>query len=379
MKNFRILFLCIFSFFIQNTNAQYNITKDAKDKELIVACIDSIYDFRFEKAEKLYLELRKKYPTDPSSFMLEQLSYFWQIIPMNPQHPQFQYYTKLIKKTIELSEPLLKVKETEAEATFYMLSSYASMVLVYSKLKENGKIIGAAKQSYQLIKRGFELKKNVPDFHYSTGMFNFYVEQIPENIPFIKPFMFVFPSGSKAIGIKEFELGAEKGLFSKPQCTFLLPHLYTKYENKHEKALPWVEILNKKYPQNLLFRVQYFESLFYNGLYDRALAAMKPVYESKKQNFIFSAELFTGLILVKSNGDLKLAKAHLYHALKICYENKLTTSDHYGLIYWGLAMVYEKEKNKLKTEENYKKALSVLEYSWLKREIAATIKKNKIQ
>lgn len=281
----------------------------------------------------------------------------------------------MIKKTIEYSEPLLKTKDTEAEASFYMLSSYASMVLVHSKLKENGKIIGAAKQSYQLIKRGFELKKNVPDFHYSTGMFNFYVEQIPENLPFIKPFMFFFPAGSKAVGIKEFELGAEKGLFSKPQCMYLLSHLHTKYLNKHEKALPWAELLNKKYPNNLFFCVHYIESLFHNGLYERALANMKPIYESKKQNFIFSTELFKGLIMIKNNGDIKLAKAHLYNALKICYENKLTSSDHYGLIYWGLAMIYEKEKNKKLMEDNYKKALSVLEYSWLKKEIIATQRK----
>lgn len=89
MKSKLLIFVLIFLGTHKNY-AQYKITKDPKDKELIVACIDSIYDFGFVKAEKLYLELRKKYPNDPSSYMLEQLSHFWQIIPMNPQHVLFK-------------------------------------------------------------------------------------------------------------------------------------------------------------------------------------------------------------------------------------------------------------------------------------------------
>ncbi len=375
----KVFFVSFFLLLYQNSQAQYQITKEVYDKNLILGCIDSIYNYNFDRAETMYSELRKKYPNDPSSYMLEQLCLYWQLVPLTVNNQRFLDYSKAINKTIELSLPLLKDPKTEAEASFYLLASYSSLIIVQSKLKEFGKALGSAKQTYMYIKKGFLLKQNYTDFHYSTGLYNYYVEQFPENHGAVKPFMWFFPKGSKSIGLSEFALGAENGLFSKPQSNFFLIHVYVKYENKPLLAQYWANKMYKMYPNNPLVQTYMAEIALMLNDFDKTLQFANFLTVSKKNSNLMLSEYFKGMIELKKNKDTKLAKAHFYYGLKICLENKYTTSDYYGLLHLGLGLCYELEKNRINADENFKKADDFVEHKWAKNEIKRyfSIKKSK--
>lgn len=365
----KIIFISLLLLQINISFSQYKITKDKSNHDLIIGCIDSIYNYKFVIAEKMYSELRKKYPKDPSSFMLEQLCLYWQLVPLTVHNQLFIDYSKAIKKTIELSLPLLNDKETEAEASFYLLASYSSLIVVQSKLKEFGKAIGSAKQTYSYMKKGFILKEKYTDFHYTTGLFNYYVEQFPENHPAVKPFMWFFPKGEKTIGLKEFTLGAENGLFSKPQCNFFLIHVYLKYENKPDLAAIYAKKMLNIYPNNPLIQTYNAEIALMQNDFEKLKIHVNNLTNFKKNSSLMISEYFNGMIELKKNNDSNIAKKHFYSGLKLCMDNFYTTSDFYGLLHIGLALCYEKEKNKTKADEHFKKASSLVEHIWAKKEI----------
>lgn len=369
MIHFRILIAFLLLIFCGQSHAQYQITQDKNDKILILACIDSVYNYKFEVAEKMYLELRKKHPQDPSSYMLEQLCLYWQLVPLTVHNKRFLDYSTAIKKTIALSMPLLKDPKTEAEASFYLLASYSSLIIVQSKLKEFGKAIGSAKQTFMYMKKGFILKQNYTDFHYSTGLYNYYVEQYPENHPVVKPFMWFFPKGNKNIGLKEFALGAENGLFSKPQSNFFLIHVYVKYENRPDLALYWATKMLQVYPNNPLVQTYLAEIALMQNDFEKTMQFANILAATKKSSNLMLSEYFKGMVDLKKNKDIKIAKAHFYYGLKTCLEYQFITSDYYGLLHLGLALCYELEKNKTKAEENFKKAEELIEHKWAKNEI----------
>jgi hypothetical protein len=48
------------------------------------------------------------------------------------------------------------------------------------------------------------------------------VEQYPENHTAVKPFMFFFADGDKALGLKQIETSISKGIFTRTEASFWL-------------------------------------------------------------------------------------------------------------------------------------------------------------
>lgn len=201
-----------------------------------------------------------------------------------------------------------------------------------------------------------------PEFFFTTGLYNYYVVQYPEDHSIIKPFMFFFSSGNKAVGLEQMEISIEKGIFTRTEALYWLMHIYLKHEVKPQKAATFGELLVKKYPNNILYVMRHTESLLATGKYEAAQPFIKQLLANKHSVFQSAAFVFQGIIQEKQLKNYTQARAFYHRALDLATTDKRYTSEYFAMAYTGLARISDREGNKEAAKNYYKKALELAEY-----------------
>ena len=351
----------LFLSFIQ-INAQFSIIKNQKDKEYFLTIMDKIYNFEFADAEKLISEVQTKYPGHPVYPMLKAVKLYWEIIPIDHHPSKFEQYSNYLNEVIKLGEPMLDNERTKLEATFFLMSAYCSRTLINVKSKDYTRAISEARKAYQNMKTGFVLGEKIPDFHLSTGLYNYYVDIYPKVHPLLAPLMWFFPKGDRKKGISELEKGSIDGIFGRTESIYFLAHVNLKYENKPEVGLFYAKKLIEKYPKNTFFLLRATEAFIAAEKYEEAKPYLNELKQSPLPYFQMISALFEGNIEENANKDLKAALNFYQKAIGICQKHSFYSNDYYGLINFGHARIYEKEKNFKKADEFYDKTEETVEY-----------------
>lgn len=367
MKQIKVLILGLF-FLQTSVFAQFDILKDGRNKDLLVNALDKLYNHEFAEAESLLVVVKKKFPTHPAYHMLMAMKYNMQMVTVNKGHKHFSEYVKELEMVVKTSQPMLEYPNTKPEACFFLIGAHSSLAYIKTEEKDYPGVLSQARLSYKYIKEGFAYKDKYPDFHFSTGLFNFYVVQYPETHPMAKPLMWFFASGNKQYGIKEIEKGAEIGTFSKTESIAFAAHVHLKYENTPLHALNYTTKLLKQFPNNLFYRVRHIESLVFSNNYDKVKIHIKELYKNEHPIFKLTAQLFSGMV-EENEMHLNLALEHYEKCIEIATKYNLLNSDYVELTYWRLAKVYEQKNDKTKANEFYKKTANMAEYNIVKQDI----------
>ncbi|MDX2191487.1 MAG: hypothetical protein SFY32_16660 [Bacteroidota bacterium] len=350
-------------------HAQFSITKNEGDRELIIKVMDKIYNFEFDEAKKLLPEVKKRIPNHPIYDFLEAMNLYWQIVPISNNHPLFKDYVNHINNVLKLSEPLLKSKDHKEEAFYFLLAAHSSLTLVNVKMKDYMGAINEARSSYLYMKEGFALTNKNPEFHFSTGLYNFYAEQYPNTHPFMRPFMYFFAKGSIKFGLEELERGSKLGHFCRTESMYFLGHVNLKYLSDPHRAYPNFKALTEKYPNNLWYLCRYVETLILLHRFEEAKNYLAVLDESNLDYYKFSAHVFHGMIEQLQNNNIVHARTHFLKAIKISDESKKNVSDYKAFVYCYLGLGYEKEKNIKMAKYYIDKAEDDAEYEMIRKEI----------
>jgi tetratricopeptide (TPR) repeat protein len=118
------------------------------------------------------------------------------------------------------------------------------------------------------------------DAYLGLGIYHYLADILPR---FVKILSFIFGmEGDKEQGIREIQLAAEKGTYTKTEAMFFLGAIYTYREREYEKAITIFNDLLKKYPQNpgaLLSIGRCYSNM---GQCGNALAAFNKILDNKE-------------------------------------------------------------------------------------------------
>jgi tetratricopeptide (TPR) repeat protein len=356
------ILLVVFCFFLTITYSHAQLLNDTTMQAQIKQAIDKIYNFEFAAAEPMIASIRKSYPQHPVSSLLMALFTSWKNFPMDPKTEAYQAYQSYLTETLNRTNKLFENDKNNPEGVFFALSAHSYQGLIASEDKEYMKALGEAKKAYNYLRKGFDYVEQYPEFYFTTGLYNYYVVQYPQDHSIIKPFMFFFSSGDKALGLKQMETSIQKGIFTRTEAQYWLMHIYLKHEVKPKRAAVFAETLVKKYPNNILYVMRYTEALIASGQYDVALPFIKQLMAHKHKAFQSAAYVFQGVILEKQANNQAQARAHYHHALDLATSDKRYTNEYYAMAYAGLARISDREGNKENARSYYKKALEMAEY-----------------
>ena len=87
--------------------------------------VDNLYNFKFDKAEKQFRSLRRRYPEHPMPYFLLGLSTWWKILPTNMQEKKYDKLLYAYMDTaITYGEKLYEADNKNYEACFFLSAAY---------------------------------------------------------------------------------------------------------------------------------------------------------------------------------------------------------------------------------------------------------------
>jgi tetratricopeptide (TPR) repeat protein len=362
----------LFLFFWASSYAQ--ILADASAKALISEGLAYSYNFEFEKAKTIYAKIEQKYPQNPAYHTLMHMMLYQQYAPVAQNTKVKAQYLFHLNKAVELSEKFIKKNENDPEAMFFMLSALGSLTAWQADTGETMKGVNTARKVYPYMKKGLKLTEKQPEFLFTSGLYNYYIEQYPEDHPIVKPFMVFFSGGNKVLGMQQLEACYHKALFSYAESGYYYAYLQLKHENRPERALKMLSPLLSRFPNNLIFQVRYIECLLALGKYNEAQPLLEKLRQFSIGNFYpVAVAVFDGILKEKHEKNDAFAEQVYHRAIKFAPDPRYT-QDYQAIAHLGLGRIALRQKKPDIAKKHLNIAENLAEYTATKAEAKRLLK-----
>ncbi|GAA4440364.1 hypothetical protein GCM10023091_23910 [Ravibacter arvi] len=356
--NKKIIVLLLLVLPLTRLKAQF--LQDEVGMALVKTGIDHIYNFDFAEADRVAAEVNKRYPGHPVTYLLKAFSMNWRYLPIDSNKEKMAEYQRLLQKCLEATRQRYGNESDNPEAVFFTMASHGYIALTYNYRGEFLKAVGEARKAYKALVDGMGFVEQNPDFYFTSGLYNYYVNVYPQEYPIVKPLMIFFKSGNKAKGLQQLRAGAEKGLITMAETCYYLSHIYMAYEDKMAESLVYTGKLRRNYPENPVYRMRYIENLLHLGRNTEAENENKVFAKYDRGLYRKAWHLFNGLILERKKDDTA-AKAAFEKALAVPLELQYV-KEYHAMSYAGLARIAHRAGDKKKAKALYKKCLEYAEY-----------------
>ena len=337
--------------------------------------IDLIYNFEFDIAYEEIDTLENQLGDHPANHILRSMILYWRDRPFKEDTDPYLEYQKELETAIELATTFQENEDLYEEGEFYILAGYGLLTDFYNGVGQKMKAVGSAKKAYNSLKEGFVLKEKFPDFYFSSGVYNYYRVKFPELHPFYKAFLWVFVNGDMDLGLEQLKIASEEGIFTQREALIYLFHIYLRYENKPDLALPYSQTLVERFPGNTKFKCLFIESMIYNNNDSISKETLDSLIYHEDIFYQLAGNLFSGLITEKQ-GKFEAAKYYLRIAMEK-YEEMGRDDEHYlSLIYTGMARLAIDQQDNDSARKYYKLALKTDPYVPVRSEAEGFLRKS---
>jgi tetratricopeptide (TPR) repeat protein len=348
-------------------NAQNSLQQNTAVMTLLKQGANKMYNYDFDGADMLFNQAEKLLPKHPAPMLLKAVNLYWRYLPLEEGNVNIPQMVKCLNATITLAQAIQEDKEDDPEAIFFELTARSLLMQHYSKNGQHMKALGEAKTLYSLVKDGFTLKEKYNEFYFTTGIYNYYREAYPEAKPVYKPFVWVFQSGNKALGLQQLVHSTKNTVIAQTQAYAFLTHIYLTYENNLNKAVNYAKDLVNIYPNNRFFVCKYIETLLLSKQYDTA----EPYLRKMQQET--SAEKFTPIINTVFLGVLEEKKYKNYPLASQYYLKAIENASKFGEIgkqykayaYLGLSRIAALQNQGQVARTYRKQAEAIAEYPYI--------------
>lgn len=371
-KLYIFLWLCIFQLVAAFPVAsQTPLKKDTtiillNDLSVQLECtqaLNDLYNFKFEAAEKEFRDLRSKYIWHPLPYFLMGLIEWWKIMPNTKDQSHDEVFEAYMDSTITIAERLYdKYPEYKVEASFFLSAAYGFKGRLYSdeERKNWGKAASAGRNALNYLEESKSKQHLSPELLFGDALFNYFSVWVPENYPALKPILWFFPKGDKALGLKQLKEVSYNAFYTRTEAMMWLMRILNSYENDQAQALQISEYLNQSYPDNPFFHRYYARILYSSGRFAQAEPVCKNIlaridsaqlgYEATSGRY---AAFYLGEIYdARKNFDE--AKKYYQLCVKFAEQINATESGYYLYSLIALGEIAEKKGNKAEARQYFK-------------------------
>ena len=228
-------------------------------QDLVKKGTDHIYNASADSAEYYIAKAEVFIPDHPVIPLMRAMTILWANIPTISEE-----LFEIMEVQLDSAIYLAKVKDPdleEPEMIFFAMASYGLLAEYYADQDYTMKAVGEANRAYGLMKKGFEIVDERPEFLLTTGLYNYFREKYPERHPIYKPLLWFFRSGDKELGLQQLEMACSESFLTRVEAHVYLSYIYLRYEFKPEIAQTYLSELCSLYPNNYYAKAKYLESL----------------------------------------------------------------------------------------------------------------------
>lgn len=353
--------------------APAQVFTDPAFQQTVQTTLDDIYNFDFAGADAGIKQIRARFPQHPIGPILLATKLELQYLPIHENRAATAQFVQAAGQGLELAKRTLAKDETDPEGVFFALTAHSYLASLYSNQGESLKAVGESRKSFGYMKDGFKLMSKSPDFYFTTGLYNYYVERYPMDHPVVRPFMFFFDDGNMAEGIRQIDVASRKGLLMRAGANYWLAHILLKHEMQPGRALLYTKFLADKYPNNPLFGMTNIEALLLAGRYAEARPYVQRLKQMNHKLVPMAVNMFEGMLEEQLDKNDKAAAKSYQTALGLPF-NDPYTKEYHAMAYAGLARIAARANDRNQAKQYYKKALAVGKYKGLIKEAKAYAK-----
>jgi hypothetical protein len=345
-----VLFI-LFSLFSVICFSQESIYANKLWTSKIDTALLHIYNLQFDVALADIQKVESHYGIHPAVSLLKAQYIFWKERPLVKGTPTYGQYESMLKEVIDLADNYFEGKGLEMEKNFYLMAGYSLLTEQYAEDEDYWNVLSAAKYAYKYLVNGMGHEPDLPDYYFTSGLYNYYRVKYPDLHPFYKSFLWLFADGDKVLGIAQLKKASERSLFLKEQAYIYLFHIYLRYENNAANALPYARFLALTFPNNLRFITLYSEALIDINNYEDVTGYAETLSKQANKFYSIPGYLFKGLIAEHNNQRVE-AKKYYNLSLSMASENEGEDDHFVAMVYAGLARLSILE-NDIPTARNY--------------------------
>ena len=276
-----IFFTVVFFLYGIPGSAQSSQKKDTviillADMRIQLECtqaLNDLYNFKFDAAEAKFRTLKHDYGWHPLPYFLMGLSEWWKIMPNTKDLSHDEKFLAYMDSTIEVAERLYDdYPANKVEASFFLAAAYGFKGRLYSDEERKAwrKAASAGKDALDYLEDSRGYHHLSPELLFGDALFNYFSVWVPENYPSLKPILWFFPKGDKALGLKQLKEVSYNAFYTRTEAMVWLMRILNSYENDQFQALQISKYLNENYPDNPFFHRYYARMLYSLGRYTEA-------------------------------------------------------------------------------------------------------------
>ena len=213
--------------------------------------------------------------------------------------------------------------------------------------------INEANKMYGLIKKGFDLVDDNPEFLFTTGLYNYFRIMYPERHPIYAPVAIFFKKGDKELGLEQMVMSTEIAIISQIEASVYLSYIYLRYEQTPEKALILLQGLVKKYPNNYYLLSKFLEAAYATRQYDQIMPWMvDTLINTDRTYYKMIGYIFRATYLEFVEKETK--EAYIYYGMGVGIGNEILNHGEYfkSVGYLGLGRLSQQFGN-VNTAKSY--------------------------
>lgn len=362
-----LVFLLVadFSALSQSSEKKDTVLILLSDKQIQLECtqgLNDLYNFKFERAEAEFQDLKIRYGWHPLPYFLMGLSDWWKIMPNTKSTAHDESFLAYMDTTISVAERLYKeYPNYKAEASFFLAAAYGFKGRLYAdeERKSWRKAATVGKNALNYLEAGRGSHNLSPELVFGDALYNYFSVWVPENYPALKPILWFFPKGDKALGLEQLKEVSYNAFYTRTEAMVWLMRILSSYENDQFQALQISEYLIQSYPDNPFFHRYYARMLYSLGRYAEAEPVCKEIlarmdsgmvgYEATSGRY---AAFFLGQIY-ESAKKLDEAKKYYELCVKFAEEIQAIESGYYLYSLISLGEISQKQGNKAEAKKYF--------------------------
>ncbi len=369
----RVLLSAILLFFEYSVSAQYALFDDPDNIKLVKQGTRFIYNQQPDSAELIIVKVSEQLPGHPVVPMMRALAISWSVFPMKTSLPEFAKHEALLQESITAAQKLLDANKDHAEGVFFEMSARGMLAEYYADDGNYMKALGEARKTYGLIKSGFDLVEEYPEFYLTTGIYNYFREKYPQRHPIYKPFLWFFRSGDIELGLEQIHTATQRAVLSNVEAHLYLSYIYLRYEMEPVKAKDYLLRLTDQYPNNQYFKAKLLECYIMYNEFELAEPIAERFLDADNPYYLLLGQSMKGYLLEKWIKAKEPAARFYNDALAT---GKLTDKGSYyeAIAYLGLGRIDLQNNNKEAARTNFEKAMSINDNDMIEKEAKRYLK-----
>jgi hypothetical protein len=226
--------------------------------------LDQVYSGDPDAAIVTARNIESEQPQSPVGYLLESEAEWWKTYCAaceikwgqidawkRERKPEDEAYLALADKAISLAQAQIAASDT-ADMHVYAGLGFGLKARLYSLREDRHATAHAGVSARSEFLRALQLDPDMADATAGVGFYNYYVDTLSAVAKMLRFFMGI-PGGNKQEGIRQMQVGIDRGAFLSVDARYYLAKNLRTYDQRYLDALPIAEPLVARYPHNPIF------------------------------------------------------------------------------------------------------------------------------